>query len=615
MLSTSRHQQPRKRQNPAPREAEDSRATAKKSGMIDANFKKELEAARERVENLYTFQDCKIGRGTYGHVYKAIPKNPDPARLHQVFALKLIDGQGFSMSACREIALLRELRHPNLIRLQRIFLSPVDRKVWLLLDFAEHDLWHIIKYHRNAKTKKQAVIVPKSMVKSLRDLKPANILVMGEGPGVERGRVKIADMGFARIFHNPLKPLAELDPVVVTFWYRAPELLLGAKHYTKAIDIWAIGCIFAELLTSEPVFFCKDEDIKASSPYHQEQLDRIFHVMGYPGENDWPDLRRMPHYAKLQHDFKRQTYVHCCLQKYMERHRIRCDTKEFALLQKLLIMDPNRRITAQDSLSDPYFFEDPKPTDDVFAKCEIPYPKRDFITQDNEEKNASSKLQTAPQHQLMEPATKKMRGAPPTQQMTQGQFDPSIKMEIKMEMPPGQPMHSAMYATGAPPDYATATSQHSQNPQQSAVTSTFEQQQQQPPMMMAGGMNVGPPGGPYGGPPMNAGQGLGGMFQQQPQIVMQQGQNMRLQYPQQYPQNHPQMMNGPAQQQMINARPQQHMMQMRPQQQMYMGSQGHIIPSQQGQQQQMMMQQQQFIQQQQQQQQHQQQWTQQGGRY
>ena len=53
--------------------------------------------------------------------------------------------------------------------------------------------------------------------------------------GPERGRVKIADMGFARLFNSPLKPLADLDPVVVTFWYRAPELLLGARHYTKAI--------------------------------------------------------------------------------------------------------------------------------------------------------------------------------------------------------------------------------------------------------------------------------------------------------------------------------------------------------------------------------------------
>ncbi len=68
--------------------------------------------------------------------------------------------------------------------------------------------------------------------------KPANILVMGEGQ--ERGRVKIADMGFARLFNSPLKPLADLDPVVVTFWYRAPELLLGARHYTKAIGIHSL---------------------------------------------------------------------------------------------------------------------------------------------------------------------------------------------------------------------------------------------------------------------------------------------------------------------------------------------------------------------------------------
>lgn len=73
--------------------------------------------------------------------------------------------------------------------------------------------------------------------------KPANILVMGEGN--ERGRVKIADMGFARLFNAPLKPLADLDPVVVTFWYRAPELLLGARHYTKAIGLYCVVCLCA----------------------------------------------------------------------------------------------------------------------------------------------------------------------------------------------------------------------------------------------------------------------------------------------------------------------------------------------------------------------------------
>ncbi|CAL8312273.1 unnamed protein product [Merluccius merluccius] len=201
---------------------------------MDYDFKVKLTGERERVEDLFEYEGCKVGRGTYGHVYKAKRKD---GKDDKDYALKQIEGTGISMSACREIALLRELKHPNVISLQKVFLSHADRKVWLLFDYAEHDLWHIIKFHRASKANKKPLQLPRGMVKSLlyqildgihylhanwvlhRDLKPANILVMGEGP--ERGRVKIADMGFARLFNSPLKPLADLDPVVVTFWRSA----------------------------------------------------------------------------------------------------------------------------------------------------------------------------------------------------------------------------------------------------------------------------------------------------------------------------------------------------------------------------------------------------------
>ncbi|KAK3097208.1 hypothetical protein FSP39_007503 [Pinctada imbricata] len=394
---------------------------------MDYDFKRRTAAERQKVEDLFDFEGCKVGRGTYGHVYKAKRKDGTEGR---EFALKQIEGTGISMSACREIALLRELKHPNVISLQKVFLSHQDRKVWLLFDYAEHDLWHIIKFHRSAKASKKPVDVPKNMVKSLlfqildgihylhanwvlhRDLKPANILVMGEGQ--ERGRVKIADMGFARLFNSPLKPLADLDPVVVTFWYRAPELLLGARHYTKAIDIWAIGCIFAELLTYEPIFHCRQEDIKTSNPYHHDQLDRIFNVMGFPLEKDWEDIRKMPEHGTLTKDFKRSNYSTCSLVKYMDKHKVKPDTKQFQLLQRLLTMDPTKRITSDQAMKDAYFMEDPLPSQDIFEGKPIPYPKREFLTDDDDDK-ADSKAGGAEQSSNHnQPPAKRVRVMPPS---------------------------------------------------------------------------------------------------------------------------------------------------------------------------------------------------------
>jgi cyclin-dependent kinase 8/11 len=111
-----------------------------------------------------------------------------------------------------------------------------------------------------------------------RDLKPANILITSSGV------VKIGDLGLARIIYQPLQPLFAGDKVVVTIWYRAPELLMGAKHYNKAIDCWAVGCVMAELASLRPIF--KGEEAKLDSkknvPFQRDQLLKIFEILGTP---------------------------------------------------------------------------------------------------------------------------------------------------------------------------------------------------------------------------------------------------------------------------------------------------------------------------------------------
>ena len=248
----------------------------------------------------------EVGSGTYGVVYKA-----DIADSKKNYAIKHVKSFEAGKSRirdvdanAREIKLLRELNHVNVIRLEDAIIDTKAISLALVYDYIKHDLHRIIRHHSD---KNEAI--PKRMIKSImwqlfrgvcylhenwiihRDLKPQNILISGSGC------VKIADFGLARLCREPLKPLSKVERVVVTLWYRAPELLLGAKRYDSAIDVWALGCIFAELLIRVELFRGA-ENRKKHAPFQEDQCAKIFRVLGAPSPSIWPGIENLKHYAE-----------------------------------------------------------------------------------------------------------------------------------------------------------------------------------------------------------------------------------------------------------------------------------------------------------------------------
>lgn len=174
-----------------------------------------------------------------------------------------------------------------------------------------------------------------------RDLKTSNLLLSN------RGLLKIADFGMARYVGDP--PPQNLTTLVVTLWYRAPELLLGTPKYGREIDLWSVGCIFGELLTREPLLQGRNE---------VDQLTQIFSLCGLPTDESWPSFRRLPHarHLRLPPAPKGQTTFSLIRAKFPL-----LTTAGASLLASLLSLDPAKRPTAEEVLQHEFFKQDPKP--------------------------------------------------------------------------------------------------------------------------------------------------------------------------------------------------------------------------------------------------------------
>jgi len=278
-----------------------------------------------------------IGSGTYGVVYKGINKEANETIAIKKIKIEL-ESEGVPSTALREISILRDLKHQNIVDLKDVVCS--ENKLYLLFEYLEIDLKKYLDSLPEEEFLEEDII--KSFMFQLlegvaychskkiihRDLKPQNLLLD------QNGRLKIADFGLARAFSIPIRPYTK---EVLTLWYRAPEILLGCVEYSTPVDIWSIGCIFAELCLKKP-FFQGDYDI--------DQLFKIFKIMGTPDKDVWPELKNMPHYKDTFPKWQPKKLEECIPN---------LDSNGLSLILKMLAYDPSQRITAKQALLHPYF--------------------------------------------------------------------------------------------------------------------------------------------------------------------------------------------------------------------------------------------------------------------
>lgn len=293
----------------------------------------------------------KLGEGTYGVVYKAVDK-----RTNETVALKkiLLEGEeeGIPATSLREISILKDLKHPNIVELKEVINS--RGKLVMVLEYLDMDLKRYLETNHNPLSPMLIKSYTYQILAGLchchcqriihRDMKPQNLLLN------RSGLIKLADFGLARAFTIPLR---EYTHEVVTLWYRAPEILLGSNYYSVGIDIWSVGCIVAEMFTRTPLFQGDSE---------LDQIYSIFEILGTPTNEIWPEFTDLPEYKDTFRKWPKKNLADVVKG---------ADPRAIDLIEKMLTYDPARRITAKEALSHPYFDDLPQTVKEACRVAEI----------------------------------------------------------------------------------------------------------------------------------------------------------------------------------------------------------------------------------------------------
>lgn len=294
-----------------------------------------LKTSSSRMSTINYQKQEKLGEGTYGVVYKAVDK-----RTGEVVALKRIrleqEEEGIPATSIREISILKELHHPNVVDLKEVINS--QGKLTLVFEYLEKDLKKFLDSQRSPLQPNLIQSYAYQILCGLcychchriihRDMKPQNLLLN------RQGLIKLCDFGLARAFTIPLRNYTH---EVVTLWYRAPEILFGSQLYSLPVDIWSTGCIIAEMITKKPLF-PGDSEI--------DELFSIFKILGTPTEENFPGVSQFPAYSSTfpkWHENK------------LEEILKGADPLAIDLISKMLVYDPAKRISAKAALDHPYF--------------------------------------------------------------------------------------------------------------------------------------------------------------------------------------------------------------------------------------------------------------------